>query len=153
MDNKDQLSSLLGSLMSDPETLANLRSTAESYGLGELLNGALDSASESTQKPSSESAQKPSSENAHEQPVGTQPPKPQSADGGGLGMAAELLPTLAKLTPAISALGGDDETTRLLNALRPFVSEEKGHKIDEAKKLLSLLRVIKLLGKDGNGIL
>ena len=43
----------------------------------------------------------------------------------------------------------DDDTTRLLNALKPFLSEDKRQKLDRAEKLIKLVRMIPMLRESG----
>ena len=43
----------------------------------------------------------------------------------------------------------DDDTTRLLNSLRPFLSREKQEKLDRAEKMIKFIRIIPLLKDNG----
>lgn len=72
-------------------------------------------------------------------------PAPQAAPGpDALGMAA-------KLVPIMSRLNREDDSTRLLMALRPLLGEERRRKIDEAIKILQLMRLLPLL-RDMGGL-
>ena len=73
-----------------------------------------------------------------------QPPV-QSVPGGN----AEMMSALAKLAPLMSASAQNDETTELLNALRPFLSGEKLERLAHAEKLTRLIRLIPLLRDSG----
>lgn len=65
--------------------------------------------------------------------------QPQAAPGpDALGMAA-------KLAPIMSRISQEDDSTRLLMALRPLLGEERRRKIDEAVKILRLMRLLPLL--------
>ena len=58
-------------------------------------------------------------------------------------------PALAlKLTKAMSAMGNvrDDSRARLLQDLKPYISEGRCKRVDEAVKILSLLRAIDIMG-------
>ena len=57
--------------------------------------------------------------------------------------------SLFKILPAVKSIGSEDNTTRLLNALRPFLSCEKQEKLDKAEKMLKLFKILPLL-KDIN---
>lgn len=74
-----------------------------------------------------------------------QPPPVQSVPGGN----AEMMSALAKLAPLMSASAQNDETTALLNALRPFLSGEKLERLAHAEKLTRLIRLIPLLRDSG----
>ena len=49
------------------------------------------------------------------------------------------------LLPLISDMNKDDDTTRLLKALKPFLREERRAKIDEAIKMLRLMKLLPLI--------
>jgi hypothetical protein len=54
---------------------------------------------------------------------------------------------LASLTAMMKK--GDDDETRLLLALRPFLSEERQKKLDESIKILKIIKLFPLLSKSG----
>ena len=43
----------------------------------------------------------------------------------------------------------DDDTTRLLNSLRPFLGADKQHRLDQAERMLKLLKILPLLKDNG----
>lgn len=53
--------------------------------------------------------------------------------------------TIMKLVPVLSNIKQDDDTTRLLHALRPFLSEERQQKLDEATKMLQLVKILPVI--------
>ena len=61
----------------------------------------------------------------------------------------DMLKTISRIAPVMQSVKGDDDTTRLLNALRPFLSEEKCIKLDKAEKMLKMLKLIPLLKNNG----
>lgn len=129
MDNLGDLSSLgdlsamLTPLLSDPETMNSLRQAAEQMGLGGLLP-------DSTQT---------SFGGEHNEDAHTEPEKASSG-----GVSSDLLSAVTRLAPLLSA-PKEDDATRLLTALRPFLSQSRIHKLDEAERLLSLTRVLSIL--------
>lgn len=52
---------------------------------------------------------------------------------------------LMSLAPALSALKQEDDTTRLLDAMRPFLSEERQRKLDKAKRLIKVMQLMPLI--------
>lgn len=82
------------------------------------------------------------------------PPPPKNNNPlsalGNLDVSPELLNSIMKIAPLLSSINKDDNSTRLLNALRPFLSEHRQSKLDESAKMLSLLKILPLL--KGNGI-
>ena len=77
-----------------------------------------------------------------------QPPPPSPAPGGDSAVPDEMLSALSRLMPLFSQAGKDDDATRLLDALRPFLREEKIRKLESARKMLRLMKLLPAL-KDG----
>ena len=50
-----------------------------------------------------------------------------------------------KLMPMLGSLKQEDDTTRLLDAMRPFLSEERRQKLDRAKRLIKVMKLMPLL--------
>lgn len=69
-------------------------------------------------------------------------PAPPDTTGG------DMLSAFSKLAPLMRA-PQNDETAALLNALRPFLSEEKQERLRHAQRLIGLMRVIPLLKDSG----
>ena len=76
----------------------------------------------------------------------------------------DLFSALGEIDPRMIQMGmrvlqeyqsGDDKKTALLNALRPFVREERWEKLDRAIQIAKLSRVIRVLfdtmGREGRG--
>lgn len=57
------------------------------------------------------------------------------------------LDALLQIGNLLSEVSGEDDRARLLNALKPFLSEDKRPKIDRAVKLLKLAKVAEAAGK------
>lgn len=55
------------------------------------------------------------------------------------------LSMLSKLAPLMGAFNKEDDDTRLLQALRPYLSGEREQKLDETMKLLKLAKLLPLL--------
>lgn len=64
-------------------------------------------------------------------------------------MSPDTIGTITKIMPILSSIKQDDESTRLLTALRPFLSAEKQKKLDEARKMLQLLRILPMIKGSG----
>lgn len=60
----------------------------------------------------------------------------------------EAIGKLTQLMPIISEARREDDTTRLLAALRPFLSEEKRKRLENAKKIIMMIKLFPAL-KDG----
>lgn len=77
------------------------------------------------------------------------PPKVQTQQNVFPQINDDMLKTISRIAPVMQSVKGDDDTTRLLNALRPFLSEEKCIKLDKAEKMLKMLKLIPLLKNNG----
>ena len=60
-----------------------------------------------------------------------------------------MLQTVMKLAPLLSSLNQEDDSTRFLHALRPMLSNERQTKLDQASKILQLMRMLPLLRSQG----
>jgi hypothetical protein len=61
----------------------------------------------------------------------------------------ELLQTMAQVMPLLSSFQQEDAATRLLTSLRPLLSGPRQKKLDEAARLLKVLRLLPLLRSKG----
>ena len=52
---------------------------------------------------------------------------------------------LMALAPMLGSLKQEDDTTRLLDAMRPFLSEERQQKLDKAKRLIKVMKLMPLI--------
>ena len=74
------------------------------------------------------------------------PPSPAPEAAGGLPFDPALLSTLSR---AMKALREPDRNIQLLQALRPFLEPERQKKVDEAVKILHLMRLAPLIQESG----
>ena len=61
----------------------------------------------------------------------------------------EMLGTVMKFAPLLKSVNQEDDSTRLLKALKPFLRDERKKKVDEAIKLLGLMKMLPLLKDSG----
>ncbi len=61
----------------------------------------------------------------------------------------DMLSALTRLAPVMSSVNSNDETTQLLNSLRPFLSGEKQQKLDRAEKMIKFIKIIPILKDNG----
>jgi len=113
----DNISELLGPLLSDPETVKQLQDMADQLGIG------------NSQEPEQE----------QEQNHG------ENSDNG-FSINFEMFEAISKIGPLLSELNKEDDASRLLHAIRPYLGEERRKKADEAEKILGLIRIMSLLG-------
>ncbi len=61
----------------------------------------------------------------------------------------QTLSLISKISPLLADVGKEDDTTRLLKSLRPFLSDKRKQKLDEASKILKMMKLFSLI-KDIN---
>lgn len=73
-----------------------------------------------------------------------------SALGGtNAGVSPELLGTVMKIAPLLGSVNQENDHTRLLQALRPLLKNERQKKLDEAIKIMKMLKFLPLLKEQG----
>lgn len=118
----DDLTSKLSEFLKNPESLEKIKNFASMLGTeGE--------------------PEIPISRPAPQQEKGNPPSAPQ--------MDPEILGAVMKMAPTLSRLKQEDDSTRLLRALRPFLGDERKKKLDEAIRLMQLVRMAPLFKSSG----
>lgn len=113
----------LSGILSDPEAMSKLKALGQSLGL--------DTGGMQTK------------------------PQPQSPQSFNLPFANqssgndETVSSLMRLAPLLSDMGRDDEVSCLLNSLRPFLSEPRRQRLDQAGKMLKVMRLLPLIKGSG----
>ncbi len=69
-----------------------------------------------------------------------QPPKPKPPENNLMSVLGgdDTIGTIAKFAPLLSSLNNSDDTTRLLDSLRPFLSHERQEKLDKAENITEI---------------
>lgn len=57
----------------------------------------------------------------------------------------DIMKSIMKIVPLLSDIKKDDDTTKLLKALRPFLSKERRLKLDEAMKMLQVIKILPVI--------
>lgn len=124
----DALTEKLRSVLSSPDSMAKIQALAGSLGMGDLPF--------SLPEPSGDTGGKP---------PGPEPPPAAPALPSGLDTSL-----LTKLAPLLNGGGKDNQDTRLLRALRPYLHGEREKRLDEAIRLLQMAPLLQMLGgKEG----
>ncbi len=125
----DNLEELLGSVLSDPDTMAKLRDTAKQFGID--TDALLSGAGSSNEREDEDSAADISAAAL-----------PFSGSGG---INTDMISAITKITPLLNKLNEEDDMTRLIHALRPYLSGDRRKKAEEADKIIAVMRLIPLL--------
>lgn len=131
----DDMTSRLSEILGDPASMEKLKNLAAMFGGSDRQAEAAPAASQ--QRP----------------PPPSPPPPPQnrqSAPAAAPSLDPELMRSIMKLAPALSQMRqGDDTSTQLLHALRPFLGDARRKRLDEALRLLQLARMLPYLRNSG----
>lgn len=117
----DNIGDMLSAVLSDPDAVARLRETARQLGL--------------TQTDISDTSETPSA-------PPSSPPEAHSSSSSGV---PDLMGAMGKLVPMLGKLQEDDDMSRLIHALKPFLSGSRLKKAEEADKIMAILRLVPLL--------
>lgn len=71
------------------------------------------------------------------------PPPPPPESGADMAM-------LGKILPLLSNLNQENEDTRLLSALRPYLHGQRAQRLEESMRLMQLMRLLPLLTEGGH---
>lgn len=131
----DDLAQKLSAMLKDPATMAQVQS----------IMGALGGNGSTPENP-------PASPQSTPQPAAAKPAEnPLSALAGlsGSGLNAETLGLVTRLAPMLASVKQEDDSTRLLHALRPLLSAARQKKLDGAIRLLQIIRILPMLRQSG----
>lgn len=118
----DDLSDKIARLLSSPEGMEKIRTVMSSLG--------------------DAPAAIPAAASVPAAPAAPAPP------AGGMGALDPAL--IRRVMPLLGALNSENDDTRLLQALRPYLHGEREQRLDETMRLLRLTRLLPLLQDDGS---
>lgn len=133
----DDLAAKIGELLNNPEAMERIKNMASMFGAAGGPSGEKASAPPAAPAPPSDAVPA-----VPDVPAVPNPPAVP-------GMDADMLKTMMKIAPMLSRFRQEDDSTRLLRALRPFLSPEKRKKLDEAIRLMQFVRMIPLIKSSG----
>ena len=128
----DDLASKLNDLLGSSDSMEKIRDLANMLGAsGQTSDRQPEARTNSQPKPETRANSRP---------------KPEAAVPEG---DKDMMQTLMKMAPMLARFRQEDDSTRLLRCLRPFLSDTKKKKLDEAVKLLQFIRLIPYLKDSG----
>lgn len=119
-------------ILSDPDAVSKLKSLGEALGL------------DGEGKKPQEKNQDMGFNQKHSSPLSAALPF-LNGDSGSDGTVAALM----RLAPLLSDMGKDDEATCLLNSLGPFLSGSKRKRLEQAQKMLKVMRLLPIIRESG----
>lgn len=136
----DSLNQQLNQFLSDPNSMRQLQGMLNNLGLGQGQG--------EVSPPEAPPASSPGPDlSALAGALGALGGGGNASEGtSGLGgLNPNALAMATKLAPLLGQMNQEDDATRLLRALRPLLSPARQKKIDEAVKILQLMRLMPLL--------
>ncbi len=77
------------------------------------------------------------------------PPPPAPVLPALSGVSPDMVNAMVQLAPMMNSLQQEDDTTRLLQALRPLLSEARRQRVDRAIQMVRMLRLLPMLQESG----
>lgn len=138
----DDLNEKLTRLLSSPEGMQKIQSAMAALGGMMGDETAATSASPTAVPPATAAAAIPTAAIPTAAPSATA--APLSGGDGGMDMAV-----LGKILPLLGNLNQENEDTRLLAALRPYLHGQRADRLEESMRLLKLMKLLPLLTEGG----
>lgn len=137
----EDLSQQIQNILSDPQAMGQIQGLLNSLNTG----GGQESSSAPEPAPASSGPDFSAllGALAGSQPAGN------SSTTALTGLTPQTLSLVSRLGPLLSQAGREDDATRLLRALRPLLGHARQKKVDEAIRILQMLRLLPLLKESG----
>lgn len=157
----DDIGSKLSGILSDPRALQQIKELGDMLGLSNTNSNGSNSGVHTNEHAENKGQEKQHDEwrENHQQNYQTNHQDNQRENHQdnsismplGLDMlkTPDMLSMITKFAPLLSQLNREDDTTRLLFALRPFLSQERQKKLDEAGKLIKMMKILPLVKEFG----
>ncbi len=146
----EDLNQQINQILSDPQSMQQIQEMAAALGLG-----GVQPASQPESAPPQSGGIDPAvlsgllsslGGGGQQSPAPPPAPNPIAALGG---VTPEMLQMVGRLAPLLGQVNREDDSTRLLHALRPLLSQPRQQKLDEAIKILQMMRLLPLLKNTG----
>lgn len=150
----DDMASALGSILNNPQAMQQIMSLASQLGLG----GPPEPAQQETPAPppvEPQPVQQPAPVAPHPNlnfgGANIPPAAPPQNDLGNLGSLLGNIDinTIAKISQIMGSLNTHDDNVDLLLALKPHFGEKRRKKVDDAIRIMQLVKVLPLLKETG----
>ncbi|WP_079699997.1 hypothetical protein [Provencibacterium massiliense] len=146
----EDMASALGSLLNNPQTMQQIMNLANQLGLGG--DGAAPAAD--AQPPAAPPPAQPAQPQAQPAPplqnLFTPPPAQPAAPSAAANLLGSLdVNTIAKVSQILQGLNTRDSNVELLLALKPHFGEKRQKKVDDAIRIMQLVKMLPLLKETG----
>lgn len=137
------LNDTLQSVLSDPDAMSKIMELGKSLGLtgSPAQNNANPVNTQSTPVPDLSALGGILS--------GSMPQANPTQELGGGNLNPGMMSLIAKFMPMLNLVNKEDEATVLLRSLKPFLSDGKRHRLEEAEKMLRIMRILPMIKSAG----
>lgn len=132
----DDIGNQINQILSDPQSMQQIQAMMGALGLTGEQQGKAAPAASAASAPAAPTAA----------PVSAPAPNPLGALGN---VTPEMLQAVSRLAPLLGQVNREDDSTRLLRSLRPLLSAQRQQKLDEAIRILQMMRLMPLLKESG----
>lgn len=139
----DNLQELLGSVLSDPQAISKIRSLGKELGLSTDADNTANTQPQKTQ------ATTPDLSSLAALIAGNNQSNTNQSSSVSGTLSPEMLSSVTRLMPLLSSFSEEDETSVLLNSLRPFLSPMRRKRLDDAGKMLKVMKLLPKLRSTG----
>ena len=143
----DNLENAIGNILSDPEAMKKISELSKSLGLGNQKSSQNEAPSNNQGIPDlGMLSNLLNTQKSEASPLSTDPLSSLlSSDGE----SSEIMGKLMRFLPLLKGMNKEDDSTRLLQSLRPFLSEHKRKRLDDAAKMIRVIRLLPMLKNTG----
>ncbi|MBE6738580.1 MAG: hypothetical protein E7566_08055 [Ruminococcaceae bacterium] len=128
------IESTISSILSDPEAMRKIQDLGKTLGLTDSK----------VQEPAKASI---SSEKGFDISTLSALLSPKEEQNNSIDLST--ISSIKKFLPLLKGFNKEDESTALLNALKPFLSQDKRKRLDDANKMLKVMRLLPILKTQG----
>lgn len=141
----NELTSKINEILSSEEGMNQVRNLANSLGLSLPENLNLPQTGQNQMNPAPQTNPLSQSPAANPPAVKNENPAPNNL-AGGLSISPDMLLNIGKM---MSSAGENDKNTALLLALKDHLSEERRRKVDDAIKIMHLVKILPVIKEMG----
>lgn len=137
----------VNSILSDPSAMEQIKALGGMLGIGD--NEEKKSPPPPPQQNTQDSiASLLSSLGGNSNPTAKAANTQQSISTGNM-PSPEMLGMIMKFAPILSSMNEENDSTRLLHALKPFLSTKRQKRVEQSVKLLGIMRILPLVKEIG----
>ncbi len=143
----DDIGAALGAILNNPQTMQQIMSLASQLGMGEAPQQAPAPTAPADTSPQSEPLSPAVMPAGLPLPAASPSPPPAAAAASPL--AGLDMNALAKVMQMMGSLNQRDRNVELLLALKPHFGEKRQKKVDDAIRIMQLIKMLPLLKETG----